>query len=450
MVGIGTYQVTVTDANGCSATDEVIVKSGGNISVNAGADVTTCSPSTTLTATVTGGVAPFAYKWSNAATTPSVSVGIGTYQVTVTDANGCTATDEVIVKSGGNIAVNAGADVTTCAPSTTLNATVTSGVAPFAYKWSNAATTSSISVGIGTYQVTVTDANGCAATDEVIVKSGGNIAVNAGADITTCAPTATITPTVTGGIAPFSYTWSNGKTTPSVSLGIGTYQVTVTDANGCSASDEIVVTTGSSNLKASIRSGNNGCNGGKDGRIFITVLSGTLPYSYSIDNGTTWSANANYYNLFSGEYKVIVREAGGCTYAETVIISEPTPITFTPTVIGSSIKIENTTGGNGAPYQYSINYGADAQSSNTFNNLAAGTYFVRVKDAALCFSTTIKPVVVSIVPKSITFTVKTTTGACGEGETITISDVTGGVAPYQYSLNGGTTWQPSQIGRAHV
>ena len=131
-------------------------------------------------------------------------------------------------------------------------------------------------------------------------------------------------PTVTGGIAPFAYKWSNAATTPSVSVGIGTYQVTVTDANGCSASDEIVVMTGSSNLKASIRSGNNGCNGGKDGRIFITVLSGTLPYSYSIDNGTTWSANANYYNLFSGEYKVVVREAGGCTYAETVTITEPT------------------------------------------------------------------------------------------------------------------------------
>ena len=183
--------------------------------------------------------------------TPSVSVGIGTYQVTVTDANGCAATDEVIVKSGGNIVVNAGADVTTCSVSTTLTATVTGGVAPFTYKWSNGLLTPSVSVGIGTYQVTVTDANGCASTDEVIVKSGGNIVVNAGADITTCAPTANITPTVTGGTAPFTYKWSDGKTTPSVSVGVGTYRVTVTDANGCSGSDEIVVTTGSSNLRIS-------------------------------------------------------------------------------------------------------------------------------------------------------------------------------------------------------
>ena len=418
------------------------------MTISAGADVTSCAATTTITPTVSGGSTPFTYKWSSGETTLAVTVGAGTYRISVTDANGCSASDEIVVSSG-NLTVSAGADIATCAATTTITPTVSGGIAPFKYIWSSGQTTPSVSVGAGTYRVSVTDANGCSGNDEITVTNSSNLSISAGNDITTCAATTTITPTVSGGTAPFSYKWSSGQTTASITVGAGSYHVTVTDANGCSANDTVMVTTGSSNgLVVTISQKNNTCNGGKDGQIFITATSNNLPISYSIDNGTTWSSNTNFYTLSAGSYAVVVRATGGCTYAQTVKITEPAAITFSTTsnsnCTNGSIKIENAAGGNGAPYKYSIDWGASWQASNTFSNLPVGTYYVRVKDALSCQSVETKTTTVR-APQALTFKATTSNGACGDGQTITISNVIGGVAPYQYSFDGGRHWETNPI-----
>ena len=447
-IGAGTYYVTVTDANGCSVFDDVKVTVSNSLTVNAGADKLICSGTTTqITASVTGGTAPFSYLWSSGQNSASINVGVGSYGVTATDANGCSGADSVIVGVSNSLIVNAGADKLICSGTTTqITASVTGGTAPFSYLWSSGQNTASINVGVGSYSVTATDANGCSGADSVIVGVSNSLTVNAGADKLICSGTTTqITASVIGGTAPFSYLWSSGQNTPSINeVGIGIYQVGVTDANGCFATDTVNVSS-SGALNIRIEQVNNRCNGARDGRIFITPLTGTPPFSYSIDNGTSWSQFSNYYNLAAGVYPIIVKAAGGCTYSKTIAITETDAVSFSAIAQsgcnGGTIKIENVSGGNGTPYQYSINYGLTWQTSNVFSNLSASTYSVRVRDSYGCISG-IKTVVVS-QPQPISFTVSQNNGSCGDGGTITIGNINSGIAPYQYSKNGGNTWQSS-------
>ncbi|MCP4082770.1 MAG: hypothetical protein GY743_21285, partial [Planctomycetaceae bacterium] len=162
-----TYIVTVTDANGCTASDDVIVTVNPLPVADAGPDVAVCLGDCTLL-TASGGVS---YFWSNQETTASIDVcpnTATTYTVTVTDANGCTDSDDVTVSINPNPTAEAGKDVAICNGDCTL----LTAIGGQTYLWSNNETTASIDVcpnTTATYTVTVTDANGCTDSDDVIV-----------------------------------------------------------------------------------------------------------------------------------------------------------------------------------------------------------------------------------------------------------------------------------------
>ncbi|MBL7817600.1 MAG: SprB repeat-containing protein [Saprospiraceae bacterium] len=446
-----TYRVTVTnnDFFRCSVSDEVIV-SKSNFSIQLNAQQTVCANSvTTLNVTTTSGQMPFVYNWSNGQTTPSVNVGIGSYQVTVTDNNGCIRIAESKVLQSNILGISLGDDKTVCGNNTTtLTAIISGGTAPFSYSWSNNQTTPSVSVGVGSYQVTVTDSNGCSGSDQVQVQQSTRLTVNAGEDQTVCgSDSTTITATVLGGTAPFKYIWNNNQTIPSINVGIGSYQVTVTDANGCSGSDSIEVASGGNgNISAFIDSKNNFCHSANDGAILIKVLRGRAPYSYSIDGGVNWHSNPFFFNLKSGNYTVVVKEIGGCAFTQTVYIKEPEDIKF---VVNSqtscrsgSLKIENVTGGTGRFYHYSINYGISWQDSNTFYNLPNTSYYIRVRDSVGCISAIQR---INLQPQNILFSIKSENGNCEQGGSVKIENIVGGIAPYQYSIDGGNSWQENPI-----
>jgi hypothetical protein len=235
-----TYSVTATNGQ----TDQVTVFVSK--SVNAGADVTTncTTPTATLTATCgTGG-----FLWSTGETTAAISVNpttTTTYSVTTTNGT----SDQVIVFVDKTLpTANAGADVTiTCL--TTANLTAIGTGTGLTYKWTTNQTTAAINVNPSvttTYTVTVTAANGCKATDQVMVTTNKTLpTVNAGADetINCLAPAAkTLTATASSGV---TYLWSNGATLASINVSptlTTSYNVTVTNSsNGCKASDLVVV-----------------------------------------------------------------------------------------------------------------------------------------------------------------------------------------------------------------
>lgn len=275
----------------------------------------------------------------------------------------------------------------------TATATPIGGQAPFTYNWNNGGTTPTISgLAGGTYTVTVTDANGCADTDNVTV-------------VTTTAPTLTMTTNnvnchgandgsltvnVNGGTAPYSYLWSNGDTINSINgLAPGTYTVAVTTADGCTAQSSAAITQPNTPLTIATSSTDVVCSGGMDGTAGVIAIGGTGPYTY------TWNApgnpvTSNVNNLPAGTYSVTVTDNNGCTQTDSVTIIEPLPVT--PAIVTTQIPSCNgysdgnitvqATGGTGT-LTYSWNT-LIPQTGTTATNLAAGTYTVTVTDINGC------------------------------------------------------------------
>lgn len=234
----GTFSVTVTDANGCTTNNSFTLPSPTDCS-NFRAQVTTNG--NLLTANTTGGRSPYRYMWSTGGTSQSITTtSAGTYSVTIVDANNCTATQQVSV--GGANCANFRAQMFAF-DSTNFAMTwvsVTNGTMPYSFSWSNGATNSSIGVtNNGLYQVTVTDANGCRATDELNISWSRNCGAMS-LRFSMSSDSVTVASRVTGGTTPYSYLWSNGATTSTIQPVFGApYNLTVTDSRGCVVSGRV-------------------------------------------------------------------------------------------------------------------------------------------------------------------------------------------------------------------
>lgn len=229
------YCVTVTDQNGCTGKACVVLENQDDCAVeiekvaldNAGTKFTLKA--------VTKGSGPFTYKWSNGADGPTIMVTeSGTYCVTITSADGCTAQDCITVEIKGNS--DCGVEIVKVPANTpngqfTLKA-IAKGVAPFTYNWNTGATTPTIVMEKpGEYCVNITDANGCEAKTCFVWKEGGDCGVEI--KVVYDGGKAKLS-AVAKGAAPFTYHWSKGATTPTIVVEKpGEYCVNITDANGC-------------------------------------------------------------------------------------------------------------------------------------------------------------------------------------------------------------------------
>ena len=273
--------------------------------------------------TVNGGTGPLTYAWSNGATTQDISgLVAASYSVTVTDANGCTANLTVPVGQPAVLALSeTHVDLAACgATNGSIDLSVAGGTAPYGYSWTNGATTQDLTgLAAGTYTVTVTDAHACQAFKSVTILAPGapslsethvNVSCQGGSN-------GSVDLTVTGGTGPFTYAWSNGATTQDLSgLAAGTYNVTVTDANNCTALLGATVTQPA--LLTLSETHVNVCTGGSNGSVDLTVAGGTAPYGYAWSNGAT---SEDLSGLAAGTYNVTVTDAHGCTQGLGVTIT---------------------------------------------------------------------------------------------------------------------------------
>jgi len=254
----GSYQVTATEAtSGCTAQGLAIIGTNTpavNVTISSSNNVTNCvTPNGSATAVASGGAGGFTYSWSNGQSGQTATgLNVGSYTVVATDANGCSGTSSVTISDNRvlpTVTVNVVSDVTSCSNPNGAVMASPSPAGQYTYSWSPGGGTSSLlnNLSAGIYTVTVTDNNGCTASGSNTVANNLNFpTVTATATNETSAPAndGTATAVASGGVLPYSYSWSNGGTTATITgLDADTYSVTVTDFAGCTASASATVNT---------------------------------------------------------------------------------------------------------------------------------------------------------------------------------------------------------------
>jgi len=386
----GSYTVTATDANGCTRTQAYTITAPSAIAITGTVSNSTCSGSNgSITVSATGGTGSKTFSWSNGATGATVSnLAQGSYTVTATDASGCTATQTFNVNGSSSMVINGVSSNVTCSGGNngSITVNVTGGTGSITYSWSNGSTNSTISnLTAGTYTVTALDASGCSIGQTYTISSPSAVVANVtDVDITCNGTTGSAQVNPTGGVGPYTVSWSNGATGNSVNgLAVGNYTVTVTDANNCSAQGSFAISQMAS-LAVSVSSQDVNCNGANDGSATATAQGGNGVYTYVWSNGLT---SASISSLSPGTYGVVVTDGNGCQGTGQVVITGPSAIVVTAQVLdvacfGDSngmISIE-VSGGVG-PYQYEWSNGA---AGVEIDNLVAGNYTVTVTDANGC------------------------------------------------------------------
>jgi hypothetical protein len=268
-----------------------------------------------------------------------------------------------------------------------------------------------------------------------------------------------------GGYGTYEYTINGGASWQGsgsfTALTPGFYNVQIHDAAniGC------VITLNSSLriteppvLSANVVSTNVTCFGANNGTITISSPTGGYgTYQYSVNGGGSWQASGNFSALIPGTYNIQIRDAlhTGCVIVlnAALVITEPAVLnaTVTPTDVtcfGANdgiITITSPSGGYGT-YQYTINGGTTWAGIGNFTNLAPSTYNVQIRDAANQACVIIlNPALIITQPAILSATTSKTDVSCfgGSDGSITISSPTGGYGTYEYSINGGGSWQAS-------
>jgi hypothetical protein len=309
----GNIYVDATDANGCLATDSIMVTLNPAPVVNLGPDVVQCGGTVLLDAGNPGAL----YFWSNSTSSQTTTISSsGSYSVQVITPAGCTASDQVNITINNQPVVDLGPDTTTCSSTATLDA----GNPGCAYLWSNAATTQTVNAAAGTWIVRVTDPSGCVDRDTIVVTTNNPPPVSAGMDTSICA-NGSATLTASGGL---SYVWSTGATTQSIVVTPNvqtTYYVTGTDANGCTASDVVNVTV-LSNSNAQFTSNVIGATA-----YFTNQSTNAFTYSWNFGDASPLDNSANPAHTYTvnGTYVVTLTVTGPCgvdTYTMNVVITQ--------------------------------------------------------------------------------------------------------------------------------
>ncbi len=393
----GNYSVVVTDEDNCTASKSVTITEPSELTVKTTATAQTAPgvDDGTATATPSGGTGTYTYAWDNGETTATITgLAPGAYTVTVTDENGCTESQTITVNAFGCAlsATMSGTNVT-CNGSTDGTATIdlANAADPINYEWSNGETTQSIDdLTPDTYSVTASDDNGCEIISSIEIGEPALVNPNTTSTGETSAGandgTATASPT--GGTGPYTYEWSNGETTATITnLPSANYTVTVTDDNGCTEEQTIPVAPFGCLMTTNTTISNVSCFGQNDGQATVTLENGLSPFTYEWSNGET---TATVTSLAPGTYSVEVTDAVNCPAIAEVTIAEPAVLEAEMTGVtnadcgesNGSATVEASGGIAGYTYEWS-----NGETTATVTGLSGGVYTVSVKDANDCITT---------------------------------------------------------------
>jgi gliding motility-associated-like protein len=455
----GTYTVTVTDLNSCSTSTTVTITEPAALtaSISSQTDVS-CNGGNNgqATVTVSGGAGSYSYSWNTTPVQTSATannLSAGTYTLTVTDLNSCSATASVTIAEPAalSVSISSQTDVSCFGGSNgAATALASGGVTSYSYSWSTSpvqtnATANNLTA--GTYTVTVTDQNSCTATTTATITepSAFSVSITSQTNIN-CFGTATgdATALATGGAPGYTYSWNTSpvQSTASASgLTAGSYTVTASDLNSCTATASVTITEPSALNLAPDQRTNPSCFGNSDGSIFTIASGGTGPYTF------TWSPNVSAadsaINIAAGTYTVTLTDANSCTQTLTQTITDPPLLTVnasastTSICRGLSTTLSAAVAGGTAAYTYSWSNGS-VVSSSFVSPLTSTNYTITVTDAMAC--TAIDSVFITVFQPAV-INLGNDTSIC-QGDQITL-DAGAGFSSYLWQ--NGTTAQTQNV-----
>lgn len=422
----GAYTVTVTASDNCQSIDTALVTSPGLVvqdSINLRLPGCPGQNDGQIAVFVSGGTPPYTYRWStdpNNATTinPLPALAAGTYSVTVTDANNCTplVIDNIVLSDPPTITVDftvlapvSCPDDLTCDGRILAEASYSDGTTGiFNFVWSSGETEQGVASSTGTQlcrgpqTLTVSDGT-CGVTVDVEVPSPDDFAVTADVANISCfgETDGTIMLATMGGTAPYDYLWDDGPSgSDRDNLGADTYQVVITDANGCNITqtvpiaepDELIL-----NINEALSTPTISCAGENDGIIVVEEVGGnglgTSPFAWS--GGVAPASSPRADNLAPGTYTVTVTDVRGCQADTVYTIGEPIPISVEivepvpPLCFGdpSLIFIDTVFGGTGQDfldYTYSVDNNGLNFPPNQPATVFGMDHVIRVTDPGGC------------------------------------------------------------------
>lgn len=431
----GNYQVSVTDASGCTVGLNVPLSAPSPLQATAvlsdaghGFQVGCSGTDGAIALSVSGGSPAYQFAWSGPAGYASQledpqGLVAGGYQVTITDGNGCALVRSYSLTGAVPFSLSGAVTSNECSGTVDgeVDLTIAGGVAPFTIQWtgpSGFASQSEDLTGLasGIYEVKVQDAMGCVAgyTAEIIAAAPihWDLYMSTYGDVNIpChgAATGVLSITATGGFQPLVYAWSgpNGYASSAAmltGLSAGSYALSVIDDHGCRRDTVLTLVEPEDALTAdhvlaTYASGTNvPCHGGQDGSIDVTVTGGTAPYTFDWRNGATgFSTAEDVFDLFAGTYQLMITDARACQVMLDVVLTEPaSPLAVQHDVLsynGADISCAGSTDGgiivalDGGSPAYTMDWtGPDAFASveDTLVGLSAGAYVLHVVDINGC------------------------------------------------------------------
>jgi hypothetical protein len=397
----GAYAVTIKDADGNTLTLNQTLTAPPAIVISETIINPTCSGLSdgSIDLELSGGTGSYNIQWNHGPTTEDQSnLAGGLYTVVVSDSLGCSAQKTFMLTNGTTLSAEAIIQNPSCSGNNgSIDITPVGGTAPYTYRWNTGATTQDLqNIGAGFFRVTITDANGCSAVKSQTLQINNTLSATYIVTPTSCLGdnSGAIDLTVSGGTAPYTTVWADGPTTQDRSgLTAGNYQVTVTDAAGCSRVLDISVYK--KPLEVTTIVNQPSCSG-ETGSVVIEPTGGVPPYTYNWSNGDTDNTAEG---LVPGVYSVTITDGSGCTTDQFFGIIAPVPMQVFAEITNSncgsdgSFAISLTVFGGKYPYTYAWSNGATIED---ISGISAGTYTVEITDAGGC--ATQKEFVIDPVP----------------------------------------------------
>lgn len=398
------------------------------------------SSTVTLTAFPSGGAMPYSLLWSTGATSASVTVGAGTYTVTVNDASGCpgASASMQVTQQTQAAQASAGTDVVSCNGATVLlNGSTTASVGAL---WTGGSGTFIPGATSAIAQYTPTPAEVASGSLTLVLHTTGNapcpessdavLIVFGGTSFTgsttstliSCAGGSNGTAAFTPNDPSFDYLWDDpaGQTTATATgLDAGTYSVTVTDALGCDTVMSVQVNEPSQLAITGLGTIDATCNGASNGSASITVNGGTPGYTYTWSPNAAGQNSASISNLTAGLYSVTVADANGCSVNANLVVGQPQPIALLPQIpdtacVNAPVQLIAQASGGTAPY--SIGWaGMGFGDTITWAFPSSQTVSVTVVDANGCTGPTVTGSVMVLDINTASFSAYGDTTVCPGG-----------------------------------